>query len=211
MVIKVFGSKTTVCTRRVLLTLKEKGVDYELVIVDIQKGESYTPQYKEKQPFGVVPYIDDDGFILYESRAICRYIEDKYKNQGTRLIPEDVKERALFEQGCSIELSYFNPQANPLVYEKLYAHFHGRQTDEERVKQLAGKLAEYLDVYEIILSKQEYIGGNTFTFADLSHIPMAAKLFLVGYGHLLTDRPRVAEWWNKITSRNSWQEVSADQ
>src|SRR5277367_2663757 len=59
---------------------------------------------------------DDDGFILYESRAICRYIARKYASQGTPLIPTELKAEALFEQAASIETSYFK-HASAAVHE----------------------------------------------------------------------------------------------
>lgn len=55
---------------------------------------------------------DDDGFVLYESRAICRYLAEKYADQGTpNLIPTELKAKALFEQAASIEYANFNPYA----------------------------------------------------------------------------------------------------
>lgn len=107
MVLKLYGSPMSTCVKRVVTTLKEKQAPYELVPIDFAKGEHKTPEYLEKHPFGVMPVLEDDGYIVYESRAICRYIEQKYKDQGTPLIPSDVKELGIFEQGASIEHCYF--------------------------------------------------------------------------------------------------------
>jgi glutathione S-transferase len=63
---------------------------------------------------------DDDGFIMYESRAICRYLEDKYPEQGTKLVPSDVQGKALFEQAASIEYSNFDPLAYAAVAEMVF-------------------------------------------------------------------------------------------
>jgi glutathione S-transferase len=62
---------------------------------------------------------DDDGFILYESRAIARYLIKKYPNQGTPLIPSDPKSEALFEQAASIEAFNFTAFVTPIVLEKV--------------------------------------------------------------------------------------------
>ena len=88
MVLTLVGFAASTCTRRVKTVLEEKGVPYEFKVVDGSKGEHKTEAFLQKQPFGQVPYIDDDGFILYESRAIARYIAAKYRNQGTPLIPD---------------------------------------------------------------------------------------------------------------------------
>lgn len=113
MVLKLYGSALAACTQRVLVTLKEKNVPYELINVDLTKGEHKTPAYLEKQPFGQIPYIDDDGFILFESVAICKYIATKYRSSGTPLIPDrnDFETYGRFEQGCYMEAAEFYPFA----------------------------------------------------------------------------------------------------
>ena len=63
---------------------------------------------------------DDDGFIVYESRAIARYLDAKYPKQGPKLVPTGLKELALFEQGVSIEQSHFDSPASKAVAEKLF-------------------------------------------------------------------------------------------
>ena len=79
---------------------EEKGIPYEQTILNFAAGEHKSPDYVKLMPFGKVPTIDDDGFILYESRAIVKYLALKYKNQGTNLMPDprDLKEYALFEK-----------------------------------------------------------------------------------------------------------------
>lgn len=72
MVLKLYGSAMS--TSRVLVTILEKELPYELVLVDIAKGEQKAEEYKKLQPFGKVPALDDDGFIMFESRAICKYL-----------------------------------------------------------------------------------------------------------------------------------------
>jgi glutathione S-transferase len=73
MVLKVYGSAMS--TSRVLTTLLEKELPYEFIKVDIAKGEQYNEDYKKLQPFSKVPVLDDEGFIMYESRAICKYLD----------------------------------------------------------------------------------------------------------------------------------------
>ena len=211
MAIKVYGLAAATCTKRVLATLKEKQLDYELIVVNLASGEHKQAPYIEKQPFGVIPVLEDGEFTIYESRAICRYLENKYKTSGNQLIPTNPEELGLFEQGASIETSYWDPNASGIIFEKFFKALKGLgEADEARVKVASEKLAQYLDVYEKILSKQEYIGGNQFTLADLFHLPYGSLLFVpqVNFGHLLLERPHVKTWWEKITSRPAWQEVA---
>jgi glutathione S-transferase len=99
--LKLYGMREATCTQRVLTTLAEKNVeDFEFIKVDLFTGEQLQPSHLEKQPFGKVPVLDDDGFLVYESRAICKYLARKYAGQGTELIPAegDLKAYAMFEQ-----------------------------------------------------------------------------------------------------------------
>ena len=121
MVLKLHGNIHSTCTARVRTVLEELSIPYELVEVDFgQPGALKTPEVLAVQPFGQIPYIDDDGFKLFESRAICRYLALTYGGIG-KLIPDpsDVRKTALFEQAASIEVMDFDPPASGLGYEKI--------------------------------------------------------------------------------------------
>ena len=121
MVLKLYGHPMSTCTKRVAATLAEKQVPFELIPIDFAKGEHKSAAFLEKQPFGQVPYIDDDGFKLFESRAISRYLALKHGGIG-KLIPDpaDLKKTALFEQAVSIEVSNFDAFAAQLAWENIF-------------------------------------------------------------------------------------------
>lgn len=100
MTVKLYAFKASTCSQRVITVLNEKNIDYELITIQLMKGEQKTPEFIAKQPFGKIPVLEDDGFLVFESRAICKYLAKKYAGQGTKLIPDesDLKAYALFEQ-----------------------------------------------------------------------------------------------------------------
>ncbi|KAK0236258.1 glutathione S-transferase [Armillaria nabsnona] len=207
MVLKLYGSPFSTCTKRVATVLHEKRVPFEIYSINLAAGEHKTPSYLEKQPFGVVPYIDDDGFILYESRAISRYIALKYESQGTKLIPtDDLKSIALFEQAASVEQSSFDPYATAVGMEKIIKPRKGIQANEETVEAALTSLSAKLDAYDVILAKQKYLAGDDVTLADLFHIPWGV-LLAVGGCDIMESKPNVSRWWKDITSRPSWAAV----
>ncbi|KAJ7675219.1 glutathione S-transferase [Mycena rosella] len=207
MVLKLYGMGLSTCTRRVGVVLFEKKVPFEFIDIDLPKGEHKSGPFLEKQPFGQVPYIEDDGFVLYESRAICRYIEDKYPDQGTKLVPSDVKGKALFEQAASIEYSNFDPFCSKAVAEMIFKPMRGQASDKAVFDTLVAGLSAKLDAYEVILGKQKYLAGNEVTLADLFHIPYGSMLAMAGSDLLTTKGPNVTRWWNDISTRPSWEAV----
>lgn len=77
MALKLHGAPYSTCTQRVLFAVYELGLDVILVLVDLRKGEHKLPAHLEKQPFGQIPYLEDGDVIIYESRAIIRYLNEK--------------------------------------------------------------------------------------------------------------------------------------
>ncbi|KZP32741.1 thioredoxin-like protein [Athelia psychrophila] len=82
--LKLYGTPFYTSTKRVAIVLQEKHVQFEFITIDLIEGENKVPAFVAKQPFEQVPFISDEGFILYESRAIGCYIASKY---GVRPLP----------------------------------------------------------------------------------------------------------------------------
>jgi glutathione S-transferase len=148
MVLKIYGTYRSPPTCLVVFIAREKGVPFEFIFINMPNGEHKHPAFLEKQPFGQVPYIvsgtfchllhvclvpvteayvdgadtntqDDDGFLLYESRAIVRYIATKYASHGPDLIPKDLEAAAQFEQAASIEQNNFVPSTWQIFTERV--------------------------------------------------------------------------------------------
>ncbi|KXS21754.1 thioredoxin-like protein [Gonapodya prolifera JEL478] len=205
----VYGNPLSTCTRRVLFALREKGVPYELVAVDLRAGEHKSPEFLKLQPFGQIPVLQDGTFTLFESRAICRYIERKYRGHGTSLIPEGAKEAGIVDEWCSVEQAIFDPPCSGLVSELLFKKSRGLEHDPLRARVLVRQLEEVMDVYERHLSDgKEYLAGE-FSLADLFHAPYGVYLAPVGLLPILTtpSRPHVKAWWERLVARKAWREV----
>ncbi|KAI0351894.1 glutathione S-transferase [Trametes cingulata] len=211
MVLKIYGNVLSTCTNRVRVVLEELGVPYEIVNVDFAKQEHKAPEFTAVQPFGQVPYIDDDGFKLFESRAIARYIALKYGGIG-KLIPDpkDIQKTALFEQAASIELSNFDPFAAGLAAENIFKPMFGQQTDKAKVEALKSQLEGKLAAYDVLLGRTKFLAGDELTIVDLFHLPYGALLEKQGIDFLTSGRfPNVARWWKEVSSRETWKKLSA--
>ncbi|THV03624.1 glutathione S-transferase-like protein [Dendrothele bispora CBS 962.96] len=210
MTLIIYGFRKSTCTRRVALICKELNVPYEVVDVNLAAGEQRSEAHLARQPFGVVPAISDNGFELFESRAICRYLVQKYGKPGPDSLmpdPKDVEATAKFEQAASIENNNFDVFAGQIALESVVKPMRGGTTDTEVVKKNTAILEAKLDVYDRILSKQKYLAGDVLTIADLFHLPFGMVITEGAKYDGLLKRPNVARWWKDISSRPAWQAV----
>ena len=203
---KLYGHPMSTCTRKVLTTLAEKGHQADFMLVDLTQGQQKSPQYMAKHPFGVVPYLEDGGFTMYESRAIIRYLDAKLP--GTKLTPSDLPSLGRMEQWLSVEQSYFTPGCMAIVMEMFFKPMRGGTPDMDKVNKGRDEAARALDVVDRALMTQAHLAGDSFSLADISWLPYLQYLSLTPHGSLITERPHVKAWWQRISTRPSWKQVN---
>eukprot|EP01018_Ginkgo_biloba_P038246 Gb_38137 [translate_table: standard] len=206
--VKVYGPAFASNTRRVLVCLLEKDVDFQVVPVDMKAGAHLKPDFLALQPFGKIPVIQDGDLTLFESRAILRYITMKYEEQGTPLLGSSIEERALVEQWMEVEGQNLSDAIYNLVHQLYFAPKVGFPQDLSRLDRDEEVVGKVFDVYEERLSKSKYLAGDFFSLADLTHLPFIHCLVnAIGKAHLVTDRKHVRAWWEDISSRSAWKKV----
>ncbi|CAD5171043.1 glutathione S-transferase PARB-like [Musa acuminata AAA Group] len=209
--VTVYGPPISTAVSRVLACLLEKDVDFKLVNVDMAKGQHKSPDYLKLQPFGQVPAFQDEHATLFESRAICRYICDKYANRGNQSLfgrnGGGPAERAQVEQWLEAESQSFNPPSSALVFQLAFAPRMGLPQDPAAIELNQAKLAKVLDVYERRLGESRFLAGDEFALADLAHLPNAHYICAAGKDDMFASRKNVARWWEEISTRPSWKKV----
>ncbi|KAL5811914.1 hypothetical protein ACOSQ3_026864 [Xanthoceras sorbifolium] len=208
MVVKVYGPVRAACPQRVLACLLEKGIEFEIVHVDLDYGDQKRPEFLVRQPFGQVPFVEDGDFRLFESRAIVRYYAAKYADRGPNLLGTTLEERATVDQWLEVEAHNFNDLVYTMVLQLMVLPRIGQPGDLALVHTCEQKLESVFDVYEKRLSKSKYLAGDWFSLADLSHLP--AIRFLMEDAklvHLVKERKHVNGWWEEISSRPAWKKL----
>ena len=206
---KVLGASISTYTRTVLATLEEIGAAYELVPVDLFKGEHKAADYRASEhPFGQIPVLHDGDFKLFESHAIARYLAEKHHAES--LYPsKDLKKRALVEQWISVNQADQAPIVDIVVEFIFVPLFHGRQGDSTKVPTLTQRLNALLDILEAQLKTTKYLTGDDFTLADLVWLPFGTYLLASpGFETAFAGHPHVKAWWQACTSRPSWKKVT---
>jgi glutathione S-transferase len=197
---KLYGNLNAPTTRMTLVTLAEKQREAEFVPIDFSKRDQKWADQPVKHPFNTTPVLEDDGFVIYEARAILRYLDRSI--DGPRLTPEDARAFGRMEQFIGVEQSYFSPNAMTLVY----AGF--RPTEPAVIERAKESLKAPLDLANEALGQGTYLAGDAFSLADIVWMPYVQYLFDKGVPELVTSRPNVDAWWKRVSSRPSWTSVT---
>ena len=163
----------------------------------------------KRHPWGKIPVVTfPDGFSLYESRAICKYLARKY---SFPILPpdSDVEAAALFDQAQSVETLYFADPAGKIALEKFAKKLMGLPTDEAVVSEALRSVGAFFDVAERLLQHNDYMAGKDFTLVDIYYIPLIQRLFMCGYGDVILSRKAVSAWWDRCMSRPAIQTMLA--
>ncbi|CAB4473308.1 glutathione S-transferase [Rhizophagus irregularis] len=198
-------------THEVSITLEELGLPYDFSETTFKVLG--TPEFlASNHPFARVPVLIDDGFKLYETEAITRYLVKKYqgKKNSTVLIPTDEKKAALVDQFISVGNSYYIPILFKLVDEELVVELKGLTKNPEIIKEALGEIDNTLTVYEKLLEGKEYLAGE-FSLADILHVPFTQLAIMCGHGFWNDPkRPNVARWWKNISERPCCKKIGAE-
>ncbi|KAF3449246.1 hypothetical protein FNV43_RR09974 [Rhamnella rubrinervis] len=202
MAVKLHGLAMSSCTALVLSCIHEKGVDFELVPVNLSAGQHKQPPFLAKNPFGLIPVLEDGDLTLFESRAISTYIAEKFKETGHDLMRHNNRnEAALVKVWAEVESQNYHPAISPIVYQFLVAPLLGQNPNQEIINTNLEKLSKVLDVYEAKLSTTKYLAGDFYSLADLHHFPSTYYFMKSPWASLVNDRPHVKAWWEDISSR----------
>nr|ANO39929.1 glutathione S-transferase F6 [Populus euphratica] len=206
--LKLHGTPISTNTQRVLATLYEKEVEFELVNVNLGAGEHKQEPHISLNPLGQVPAAVDGDLKLFESRAISQYVAHQYASKGTHLGAAG-NGYATILVWQEVESHQFDPSASKLVWEQVFKPIFGLPTDAALVAETEVTLGKVLDVYEARLSQSKYLAGDCFTLADLHHLPNIQALLGTPSKKLFDSRPHVSAWVASITGRPAWGKVLA--
>jgi glutathione S-transferase len=205
----LFGATYSVYVRSARLALEEKGVRYALEEIDIFAPGGPPAAYRERHPFGRIPAFEHDGFRLYETGAIIRYVDEAF--QGPKLQPATPKRRARMNQAISILDNYaYRTLVWDIFVERVSKKRRGEAADEQKVAAAVPAADRCLDALQAIMADAPYLAGDEMTLADLHAAPMFAYFRLAAEGAVATARrPPLHAWWERMAQRPSVRAVCA--
>ena len=198
--LRIWGRVNSVNVKKALWAMEELGLKYERIDAGMQFGVVNTPEYKKMNPMSLVPTMDDDGFVLWESHAIVRYLTAKH-GAGT-LWPADLKQRADSDRWMDWATTF---QAN------LRAVFWGlvrtppEKRDMKAIEEARKKCGELLAIPDAVLANRPYFAGNSLTIGDIPlgcHVQLWMRLPIERPAH-----PNLQRWFDRLCTRPPYKKI----
>jgi glutathione S-transferase len=188
-------------SRRARSVALHTGVSFEPVVVDVPAGAHKKPEFLAMNPNGMIPVLDDDGFVIAESTAIGLYLAEKTKSD---LLPTDLKAKTSVMQWLSWEQCNFNPCCTAIIFENMFKKMFGGTTDEKAVEVATEKFHKFAAVLDAQLAKNDFVTGNKVTLADFV---CASPLSLAVPAKIPFEKyTNITRWLAKMDTVKGWKE-----
>jgi glutathione S-transferase len=198
----VYGPAGSTCVWSVRLALTEKGVTHELA--EVPFGARCEAEYLARQPFAKFPAFEHDGFALYETQAIVRYVDERFA--GAPLQPEDVHEWSRMNQLIGLVDAYARPSIGGVIlYNRILMPRLGGAADEADVAAAMPQAKLCLAEIDRLSADHPFLTGAHVCLADLIILPLLYHLGNVPEGPpLLSEHPKLQDWVRRMATRQSF-------
>jgi glutathione S-transferase len=193
--IKLHYHPLSAFSRRVLIAFAEKQVPHELVVVDMAAGQHREQPYLSLNPYGRVPTLEEDGFVLFESTAILNYLEAT--RPSPPLIPADKRGRALVDMHmklCDLQLTRY---AGTIIFPKRFLPKERWNTTAMAEAKI--EIEKHLLILDKHLDGKTYLVAEQFSLAEVCYMPFLDFLPLME----ISPSPAVASWSQRLLARPS--------
>ena len=237
--LKLYTARNSICTQKALITLYEKGLEWEQVTIDLFKNEQYSEEYLKLNPKGVVPTLVHDGAVINESTLICEYLDEAFPEP--RLTPKHPAERArmrlwskfidegIFESTREISFSaMFRERMKNMTADQREGRFRNVGNPEKRARLISTYedgvespyvfygIAHFEKMFgamdEALAGGADWLVANEFSLGDINIIPFAARLeYLDLLDVWIAGRPAIQRWWARAKARPSVVESIANR
>jgi glutathione S-transferase len=199
--LKIWGRISSINVQKVVWCAAELGCEFERIDAGGDFGLVDTPAFDRLNPNRKVPVIDDDGFVLWESNAIVRYLCAKHPAAG--LLPASLTGRADCDRWMDWQATEFSPALRDAFLQMIRTPEGQRKMSV--VDESVGRTEPLLAVLDQALAERRFLGGDSFTMAD---IPVACTVHRwLGLPITRIPRPYVDKWFESVRNRSAARQV----
>jgi glutathione S-transferase len=200
--LKIWGRNTSSNVQKVMWAIGELKLEHTRIDVGGPFGKNKEPAYLAMNPNGLVPTLEEeDGFVLWESNSIVRYLAGKFDKMGV-LEPGDPKQNALASQWMDWQLSVAGPAITPAFWGLIRTPPEKR--DAAAIKASQEKTSVAMQMLDERLGKTQYVAGDAFSYGD---IPVG--IICYRYVQLVPERPKTPHldrWYAAISRRPGFKD-----
>lgn len=199
----VYGAALSPYVWSTRLALAEKGVAHDLVSVGVDEFKSEA--HLARHPFGKIPAFEHDGFELYETQAIMRYVDEAFP--AAPLQPIELHPFARMNQIMGIVDNYLTPcLLMHVLFQRIVAPLLGRETDEAKVTAALPQVRHCLGEIARLAGDQPFLAGDALSLADLMALPQLYYFKTLPESVAqFAELPALAAWLNRMEARQSVQ------
>lgn len=231
--LKLYSSDNSVCTQKVLMTLNEKALSFEIKKINLFNNEQYSPAYLELNPKGVVPTLENGGDVIIESTLICEYLDDTFPDP--LLVPRDPYMRSQMRLWSKAVDEGIFEATRELTFSSVFREKMKNMSGEQREIRFQNvgdpeRRARYVSIFETGIDSQyvlegianfeklfknmeksladgrKWLLGDSYTLADVSLSPFLARLNYLSFLNIwLENYPNVNFWWIRAQNRPSFK------
>ena len=195
--LKVYGSDLSSPANKVRFVANYLGLKFDYIFVNLRQGEQNAPEFLKINPVGKIPAIDDDGFTLFESNAICRYLADK---NNSAIYPKALKDRAIVDEWIDFGSLHVSAAVSKVIYNRIFAPMRKVEVDERSIKEGLEFLARFLPVVDAQLAKNKYLTGAQITLADFNMLAGLDPVEVCGID--ITSYKNIVKWRNELKKQD---------
>jgi len=178
------------------------GIEYDLQDIDLLKKQNREPEYLTIHPAGMIPAMDDEGLILFESLSICRYLCRKHRSS---LYPQEVTAQAHVDQWCDFSSIHVGAELTRVLIHHVFSEQLGFKQDPQVIRVGLHLLGEYLPVLEQRLSATSYLAGDDMSLADINLLAELDPIDLIPVDMGLY--PKLGRWREQLRSQTFYTQV----
>lgn len=203
--IKLYGIGISNNVNKVRYCLNFLGLKYDWIQINPMQGENKTPEYLGIAPTGKIPAIEIDGFKLFESNAINRYLAT---TNNSPIYPQDAKKRAIIDAWMDYVAIHVMQAVGRVLFNRVMAPILNQKVDESSLQTGLEFLEKYFPIIEKQLSQNTYLAGGEFTLADINLLAVldpceACQISIQKYPHII-------KWRNGLKSQPFYQKCYKD-
>jgi glutathione S-transferase len=193
--IKLHYHPLSTYSRRVLITFVEKQIPHELIVVDMAARRHREQPYLSLNPYGRVPTLEEDGFVLFESTAILNYLEVTRPNPP--LVPADARGRGLVDMHMKLCDLQFTRHAGTIVFPKRF--LPKERWNTTAIAEAKTEIEKHLAILDKHLAGKTYLVAEQLSLADVCYMPFLEFLPLME----IAPPMAVAAWCERLLARQS--------